>query len=412
MKITCKEQHDIQDSIYCLVSEILDYNIFIYQEENFYNIIVDYITEIIKIQLNVLYENYGEEVIDSFISYSIINCFNNNKFNFIFRSQQSSGSNNINIGVINNKLQYLDKYCNQEQNSDEWYITRHNYLTASSMWKIFASVCAKNSLIYNKCLPLNLDKYNSTNVNINSTLHWGHKYEPLSIKYYEFMYNTKIKEYGCIPHKKHHCMAASPDGINCDKTSSRYGRLLEIKNIVNRQITGIPKKDYWIQMQIQMEVCDLDDCDFLETRFVEYTSEHDFNLDGNFNTSTDKKPKGIMIAFSDINNNIKYEYSPLNINKNQYDLWEKEITNINLNNNYTWFTNIYWKLDEVSCVLVKRNHAWFNMAIIEIKNVWNIIQTEKLNESYKLRSPKKRKTNINQINNIIVEKCKIDINSL
>ena len=35
------------------------------------------------------------------------------------------------------------------------------------------------------------------------------------------------------------------------------------------KLDGIPKKEYWIQMQLQMEVCDLDECDFLETRFIE-----------------------------------------------------------------------------------------------------------------------------------------------
>ena len=46
--------------------------------------------------------------------------------------------------------------------------------------------------------------------------------------------------------------------------------MLEVKNIYNREIRGIPKEEYWIQMQIQMETCDLDICDFLETRFLEY----------------------------------------------------------------------------------------------------------------------------------------------
>ena len=50
--------------------------------------------------------------------------------------------------------------------------------------------------------------------------------------------------------------------------------MLEIKNIVNREITGIPKKEYWVQMQMQMEVCAIyEECDFLETRFKEYENE-------------------------------------------------------------------------------------------------------------------------------------------
>ena len=32
-------------------------------------------------------------------------------------------------------------------------------------------------------------------------------------------------------------------GINVDKKSPLFGRMLEIKNIVNREITGIPKKN-------------------------------------------------------------------------------------------------------------------------------------------------------------------------
>ena len=53
--------------------------------------------------------------------------------------------------------------------------------------------------------------------------------------------------------------------------------MVEIKNIVNREITGRPKEEYWIQTQIQMEVCDLDECDFVETRFKEYDSKEDYD---------------------------------------------------------------------------------------------------------------------------------------
>ena len=64
-------------------------------------------------------------------------------------------------------------------------------------------------------------------------MHWGQKYEPLSIMIYEKMYQTKIEDFGCIKHESHSFIGASPDGINIDKTNNRYGRMLEIKNIVN-----------------------------------------------------------------------------------------------------------------------------------------------------------------------------------
>ena len=111
-------------------------------------------------------------------------------------------------------------------------------------------------------------------------MHWGQKFEPLSVIIYEKRFNTIIEDFGCIPHNKYKFLGASPDGINVDINNDRFGRMLEIKNIVNREITQIPKKEYWIQMQLQMEVCDLNECDFLDTKFVEYENEEAFYDDG------------------------------------------------------------------------------------------------------------------------------------
>ena len=118
-------------------------------------------------------------------------------------------------------------------------------------------------------------------------------------------------------------MGVSPDGINTDEKSPIYGRMLEIKNIVNREIDGIPKKEYWVQMQMQMNVCSLNECDFLETKFVEYNDYEDFLKDGTFNTSINGNEKGIMICF--IKDGIPhYEYCPLGLNKNEFEEWEKK----------------------------------------------------------------------------------------
>ena len=57
------------------------------------------------------------------------------------------------------------------------------------------------------------------------------------------MYQTKIEEFGCIQHPKYNFIGASPDGINIEPNCNRFGRMLEIKNIVNREITGIPKQN-------------------------------------------------------------------------------------------------------------------------------------------------------------------------
>jgi hypothetical protein len=266
-------------------------------------------------------------------------------------------------------------------------------------------------LIYSKCKPLNVEKYSS--VNIDSPLHWGQKYEDLSIKWYENIFNTQVSDFGCIPHKEIKFLAASPDGINTDIKSERYGRMVEVKNIVNREITGIPKMEYWIQMQIQMEVCNLNECDFLETRFIEYECYEDFMSDGTFNNTTDGKHKGVFMMFMDESNTPKYYYPKWGSTEAEFNNWETEV--MNKNSNLLWLKNIYWKLDQVSCVLVLRNKFWFKHAKPIIMDLWNIIEKEK-ESGYEHRAPKKRvRKNIEDTsssNTIVVKKCFIDTETL
>ena len=164
--------------------------------------------------------------------------------------------------------------------------------------------------------------------------------------------------------------------------------MLEIKNIVNREITGIPKEEYWVQTQIQMETCDLDNCDFVETRIKEYDNKEDF-----YNNSTNSEYRGIVLYFinSDFseNDNPTYHYMPLDIplTPESIDEWitkEKETVD-----NMILFNTLYWYLDEISCVLIQRNRTWFSKAIHNIKEVWDTIEKEKI-EGYEHRSPKRR----------------------
>jgi putative phage-type endonuclease len=174
--------------------------------------------------------------------------------------------------AIQEKIKKLEATYQPDQRTAEWYEYRHNMITASNIWKVFASESQYNSLIYEKCLPFD-NKTGSGYVNTESALHWGVKYEPVSIMMYELFNTTKIGDFGCIQHPVYKCIGASPDGIVVDPSSERFGHMVEIKNIVNREITGIPKEEYWIQMQLQLETCDLDSCDFIETRFREYENE-------------------------------------------------------------------------------------------------------------------------------------------
>jgi putative phage-type endonuclease len=286
---------------------------------------------------------------------------------------------------IKNKIQRLQSIEQPTQRTNEWYIFRHNTLTASNIWKVFISDSTRNQLIYEKCEPIDTEKFK--HVSLNSPLHWGQKYEPLSVMYYEKTYNTTVGDFGCISHADYEYIAASPDGINIDDTSPLYGRMLEIKNTVSRVITGIPKLEYWIQMQIQMEVCDLNECDFLEMKFTEYEGEEEFYADGDtFEERQDKSMKGIIIQFAK-DNNPYYEYMPLGISKSEFEIWEQEI--VQKNQELTWMRNIYWKLEKISCVLVLRNKSWFKAALPQISELWETVLKER-DGDYQHRAPKKR----------------------
>ena len=303
------------------------------------------------------------------------------------------------------KLLYLENIPQPEQGTSEWYIFRHKFLTASSIWKVFGTERLRDQLIYDKCSPINLEKYNY--INTESPLHWGHKYEPLSLLWYENKYNTKVSDYGCIPHKTLTYLAASPDGINTDKSSLRYGRMVEVKNIVNRDITGIPKPEYWIQMQLQMEVCMLNECDFLETRFIEYENKDDFDNDGEFHCTKEGKLKGIIMYFIK-NGKPFYEYAPLNLTETEFEEWELGI--MNKYTNLSWIKNIYWRLDEVSCILVLRNKLWFKLVKQQFEDIWNIITNDK-EHGYEHRAPN-RKEKKKPLPTTIANKCFINTDEL
>lgn len=312
--------------------------------------------------------------------------------------------------ILKDKLDIVyDKDSKQPpQRTQKWYEFRYNLLSASSIWKALDKENYKNQLIYEKCSPLNTAKYNY--VNVNSPFHWGQKYEPISQAYYEHVYNTKIEEFGCIPHSKYDFLGASPDGINVDPKSSKYGTMLEIKNIVNRDITGIPKKEYWIQTQLQMECCDLNECDFLECRFHEYENHDDFEKDGTFQKTHDDNYKGIIICFQK-DGKPYYEYMPFGCTKTAFEKWEQEV--MEKNKDITWVSNIYWKLVEVSCVLIPRNKFWFERVKDELEDVWKTIVKERVT-GYEHRKPKSRvkkqkSSGVQNIININLNKVDTDV---
>lgn len=284
------------------------------------------------------------------------------------------------------------------QRTPEWYAFRNNLVTASNIWKIFGSDANFNSLVCEKCRPEILldDIPENRHVNTDSTLHWGVKYEPLSTAIYEYRNKCVIGQFGCIQHPRIPCLGASPDGIVVSPDSPDYGVMLEIKNVVNREINGIPSLAYWIQMQIQMEVCDLEDCNFVETQFKEY-AEPATTADDDAETKfyagiPNYLYNGVILYFIKrdyVDNTPKYVYMPLNmpLDKQSIEAWISEQKQAL--NTHVLFRRIYWYCERFSCVLVKRNRDWFAAAEPRIIDFWKTVEKERIT-GHEHRLPKKR----------------------
>ncbi len=350
----------------------------------------------------------------------------------------------LQIEIYSRKISELQSRYQPVQRTTEWHNFRHNLITASNIYKAFGSDSQVNSLIYEKCKPFVPYKMNYLSQNSRQ---WGTTYEPISILIYENIYNTQIADFGCIQHSKYSCIGASPDGININTSSNRFGRMIEVKNIVNREITDFPKEEYWIQMQIQMETCDLDECDFIETRFKEFNNEEEFYT---FNPSDVHQYKGVYLCFiyqenletTSINTTVssasiacsghsnprlpclnttcgalieactswstnddiktiqfdtectdhppKWIYMPLNIPLDITNInnWIQQ-QRINQRPNYVLYSTHYWYLDQFSCIFVKRNRLWFQSVLPKILDVWNTIEKER-ETGYEHRATKSR----------------------
>jgi len=348
-------------------------------EPDFHDEMLEEVNELLYIQFEHIMTDWVEEDLDDILDDAF------DIFVTLFDTKRSGNTDimqdTTDIDTISKKIAYLRSKPQPAQRTAEWYLFRYNLITASNAYKAFESQSALNQLIYEKCQPMKQESGVTTMVNVNTPFHWGQKYEPLSVLFYEHTYNTKIADFGCIKHDTYDFIGASPDGINDEPSSDRYGRALEIKNIVNREITGIPKKEYWVQMQLQMEVCDLDECDFLETKFVEYEDYAAYS-----NDVTDKL-KGFIMYFTTKDAKPFYVYKPLDLL--EYHEWEQAMMDKHEEQGLIWIKNCYWKLDIVSCVLVTRNKQWFADNIGQLEKVWRTIEKERIT-GYEHRAPKKR----------------------
>lgn len=256
------------------------------------------------------------------------------------------------------QLFQLKKIPFVEQRSEEWYNIRKNLITASDFGDAlgiekFGKKGDPKKFYQKKCGYDEPPPFDTASV----FLKWGVMFEDVACNIYKSRTGIHIHDFGILKNPRHPFLGASPDGIN------DMGVMLEIKCPYKRKITDDSiLKQYYYQIQGQLDACDLSECDFLETKLDTYSDETSFfdDYETQYNVFTnDNMEKGVIVEISD----TEYLYSPHNAIKDDVQMW--------LNENRHRGKVIYWYLDLFSLKRVKKNDNHINTMNIELEDVWN-----------------------------------------
>ena len=260
-----------------------------------------------------------------------------------------------------------------EQRSMAWYTMRENMVTASDMGQALGHGKFGNVKDFYKkkcCYENGCNENNSINFN-SPPLKWGVMYEPVATYLYSKRHHVTVHEFGLLKHPMLPFFGASPDGI------SDLGVMLEIKCPYKREIDGAVPKQYYYQIQGQLDVCNLEYCDYLECKFSEYYQENDFWMDWDKSETLtqDFKEKGIIIEYidNDMNSKPKYIYSDVYLSKDKIHEWYFQTVNDLMNRGLEHYIK-FWKLELCNVQRIKRDKEFFSREITLLETVLNQVQ--------------------------------------
>lgn len=399
---------ELESEILKEIDEYVQNNLLGYSSPTFHEDLIDYVldsTYDAAVQCNIMEESESNhQQLQELVSTLVDHYFHSMNIHVVRSYPKDTTLNTLiktqPIEYIRTQIAHLKSLPQPPQRTPEWYAHRHNLITASNIYKALGSDALYNSLVCEKCKPLANSEISEIPVYVNtqSSLHWGNKYEQVSVMVYETMFPGSAVDsaFGCIVHPRYSFLGASPDGIVV--AGPREGHMVEIKNRVSKDITGIPSLAYWIQTQVQMEVCELEYCDLFETSFKEFMSEAAF-----YENAEMHEYRGVILYLvSKKDTGIpRYEYmNPIKIDnvldQVQGQEQEKETVNawirqrkIEAGKEFHLVEVQYWYLNEVSCVIIPQNRAWFHAALPRFQEIWATIEQERVS-GYDHRLPKKR----------------------
>ena len=349
----------------------------------------------------------------------------------IINISQHLEDDNISTSEIQRRTKIYEKLSSQyypPQRSEEWFKARETMITASNGGTLLELNPYEHDFQY--IFNMVFGKPFET----NEACYHGKKYEQIATMIYEQINDVKVKEFGLCAHPKYKFLGASPDGIvskyklnlrnnkkwneiekeieqiHSETEKCEYidaygiktklvGRMLEIKCPNRRRIKlnldepitdlvlgskkGICPSYYWCQVQLQLNCCELDECDFWQCEIIEYADRNDYINDTN---ATNKGVVIQLMPIEHINNedykNRIYNYAsfiyPPQIDMNMQELDQWILSTMDklheTHKNFVCESIKYWYLRTSRNVTIMRDDKWFNNNINKLSKAWDTIE--------------------------------------
>ena len=247
------------------------------------------------------------------------------------------------------------------QRTQEWYAQAQTLLTASEFSKLFGTEREYANLVLSKAFPqpiANLNPKFATPTQEMNAFDWGIRFEPLVKQVFSENWSLQIIDSGRVVHPQDGKVAASPDGIliQCKKEPRRTARLLEIKCPISRIMNDTIPFEYWCQMQIQMEVTNIDECEYLEVKIESPTSR----------SSQYTKPEQSLFDGQIwlMNKDMEYRYAYTLDEKAKYET-----------ENWCVFETIPWAITRYFHKVIQRDRSWFQNTEGIRKQFWRDVES-------------------------------------
>ena len=288
---------------------------------------------------------------------------------FIFKTVQDWYISQTDIDYLVDKslqVKYLETIPLPAQRTPEWFEFRLGRITASDLASVLniGHYARPYDVLERKVTG------NMTYQPNKFTIH-GTKYEDVACRAYELRTGRHITEFGCLPHPRYDMLGASPDGI------SDEGIMLEIKCPYSREIKGFPPDYYWTQMQLQLEVADLEVCDFLEVSIAEYPTQIDFLEDsvaGETYSRSHKLERGIVIELITESGKSEYLYPRFDVEVHEQIMEAEAMISEVIKSGRDDITSInqsYFYFKKYSCIRIYRDRKWFESILPTVYEFWS-----------------------------------------